>query len=373
MIRYQPFEYLLEMNRILFLKQLDWIIGTLTTGALPKARRSTILLAHIKNILVIRPGGIGDAVLSIPAIIALKKRFPQTAIDILAEKRNSAIFTFCPNVSKILHYDKPSELFAAIRGDYDVVIDSEQWHRLSAVVARLTRAPMSIGYATNERKKLFTHPIPYSHDDYEINSFFNLIAPLTGPLSVDLDRPFLTVPAESMIKIRSLLQPLAKRSIVALFPGGSIAERRWGSARFHQVAQALEEHGYGVVVIGGREDRQAGEEISESLPGVISFCGQLSLVETAALLTEAALLITGDSGILHIGFGLGIKTLSLFGPGIEIKWAPRGPHHVVINKHLACSPCTKFGYTPKCKIDAACMKQITADEVCDKAITLLEG
>jgi ADP-heptose:LPS heptosyltransferase len=65
--------------------------------------------------------------------------------------------------------------------------------------------------------------------------------------------------------------------------------------------------------------------------------------------------------------------LSLFGPGIQKKWAPRGQGHVVINKNLDCSPCTKFGYTPRCKKNAECMKRITVDEVVEKALELLEG
>jgi ADP-heptose:LPS heptosyltransferase len=301
-------------------------------------------------------------------------QYPQSVIDILAESRNSVVFLMNPVINRILRYDKPSELFAAIRGNYDIVIDTEQWHRLSAVVARLTRAPILIGYATNERKRLFTHTIRYSHDDYEANSFINLLAPLSdGVLSLDLDRPFLTIPVESIHKIRFLLKTFEHKKMVVLFPGGSILERQWGSDRFCQIAKALSERGFGVVVVGGRDDRRAGEEITKGLPDAIDSCGQLTLVETAALLKEAALLITGDSGILHIGFGLGIKTLSLFGPGIERKWAPRGSRHLAINKNLACSPCTKFGYTPKCKIDAECMKQITVDEVFDKAIILLEG
>jgi lipopolysaccharide heptosyltransferase II len=323
--------------------------------------------------LFIRPGGIGDAVLLIPAIIALKKRFPHAVIDVLSEKRNYAIFSLCPYVNRILCYDNPTELLTAIRSRHDVVIDTEQWHRLSAVVARLMRAQMSVGYATNERKRLFTHAVPYSHDDYEAHSFFNLIAPITGQLPVDFDKPFLTVSPESTNRIRSLLQPLANKKIVVLFPGGSIRERRWGRDRFHQTAQALIERGYGVVVIGGKGDLRAGEVIAGDFHHIVDLCGKLSLVEAAAVLQEASLLITGDSGIMHIGYGLGIKTLSLFGPGIEKKWAPRGNHHIVINKSLDCSPCTKFGYTPKCTKNAECMKRITVDEVVQKALDLLEG
>lgn len=362
------------MNKIKLIKNIDTIIGLLMVAVFAPSSVSVVkITGTIKSILFVRPGGIGDAVLLIPAIIALKKQYPRVVIDILAEKRNSAIFALCRDVHKILHYDKPFELFAAIRSKYDIVIDTEQWHRLSAVVARMTRAPMSVGYATNERKNLFTHISPYSHDDYEAYSFLKLLKPLSVPLSVDLGKPFLAVPEESTNKIRSLLRSIADKRIVALFPGGSIPERRWGSDRFRQSAQALVKHGYSVAVIGGREDRKAGEDIAADIKGVKNFCGALSLIETVAFLKESALLVTGDSGIMHIGFGLGIKTLSLFGPGIEKKWAPRGPGHVVINKNLACSPCTKFGYTPKCKKNAECMKRITVDEVVQKALELLEG
>ncbi len=358
------------------MKLLKYVDSFIASFIVPCARlvpASRNKLQKPETFLFLRPGGIGDAALLIPTIKELKKKYLNASVYILAEKRNNAVFSLCPDVNRIMRYDKRAELLAAIRGKYDVVIDTEQWHRLSAVVARLTRAPTSLGYATNERRKMFTHPIPYSHDDYEVDSFLNLLTPLTGRPSIDFERPFLTVPVESTSKIRLLLKPIASKRIVALFPGGSIEERRWGSDRFHQVAKVLVERGYGMVVVGGRDDRKAGDEIAAGLHSVVNLCGQLSLVETAAVLKESELLITGDSGIMHIGFGLGIKTLSLFGPGIEKKWAPRGPGHVVINKNLECSPCTKFGYTPKCKRNAECMKRITVDEVVQKALELLEG
>jgi ADP-heptose:LPS heptosyltransferase len=322
--------------------------------------------------LIIRPGGIGDAVLLIPAILAIKKTFPESTVDILAEKRNSAVFMLCSDINRVYHYDKPKELLGAIRGNYDIVTDTEQWHRLSAVVTKLVGAPRSIGYATNERKKMFTDPIPYYQDDYEVMSFINLIAPITGHETFDTKMPFLTIPESFAGAIKHLLRGFGNRKIIAIFPGGSIAERRWGSDRFHKVATHLNRQGYGIVVVGGTDDIQAGEKIVSGLSGALNLCGKLSLPETAAILQESSLLITGDSGIMHIGYGLGIKILALFGPGREKKWAPRGKHCMVINKKLACSPCTTFGYTPKCKINSACMGSITVEEVVRASMNLIE-
>jgi ADP-heptose:LPS heptosyltransferase len=139
------------------LKIVDSIIGRAACAVISlvvttQHKAHNRLPRRITSVLLIRPGGIGDAVLLIPAIILLKRAFPRAAIDILAEKRNSGVFALCPDVSAVYHYETPAEIFKTIRKSYDVVIDSEQWHRLSAVAARMTRAPMSIGFATNERK-----------------------------------------------------------------------------------------------------------------------------------------------------------------------------------------------------------------------------
>ena len=356
------------------IKKIDSLLGPFIAPLVerlfpPKDRTGE----NISAVLIIRPGGIGDAVLLIPIIALLRKKYPYAVIEVLAEKRNSGVFAFCPDVSSVFHYDAPAEFLATVRRTYDIVIDSEQWHRLSAIAARLTRTPMTIGFATNERKKMFTHPVPYSHDEYEMHSFMNLLFPLIGNISRDIDIPFLTIPPDMTDKVKLLLKPVMCNKMVALFPGGSIQERQWGSGHFHRTAKLLSDEGYGIVVVGGNDDVRAGKEIVSGLSNALNLCGKLSLPETAAVLKESALLIAGDSGIMHVGYGLGIKIVALFGPGREKKWTPRGKNIRVINKHLPCSPCTTYGYTPKCEKKAACMSAITVDEVISNSLALLEG
>ena len=91
--------------------------------------------------------------------------------------------------------------------------------------------------------------------------------------------------------------------------------------------------------------------------------GKTSLAESAAIVSRTAVLISGDSGVLHIGVGLGRATVSLFGPGISEKWAPRGAHHRAISRGYDCSPCTRYGYTPRCLHAARCIRDITVAEV----------
>ena len=345
---------------IRFLKYVDKIIGSFLTRLLSAPAPGSFLTP--RKILIIRPGGIGDAVHLVPVIKTLRAAFPEAIIDILAEKRNGAVFSLTDDVARVFRYDTLSELLHVFRKQYDLVIDTEQWHRLSAVIARLKRATETIGYATNERKKLFTHAVNYSHDDYETESFLNLLTPLHIACRTYIVPPYLSVPESANLKAVSLLGELAAKPFAVLFPGASIAERRWGVQNFIYLAERLHQKGIPAVVVGGSDDSVDGARIA-CRGQALNLAGKTSLLETAAVIDHAALLISGDSGVLHIGVGLGKPTISLFGPGRAKKWAPRGDGHIVINKCLPCSPCTTFGYTPKCPIHAECIADIKVDEV----------
>ena len=354
--------------RIALLKKLDRLLGGLAAALLPAPTSEATAHAHaapaaVGRILLIRPGGIGDAVLLIPAILALKGKYPGAEITVLAERRNAAAFALCPAVHQLLLYDSPAGLLRALRGGFDIVIDTEQWHRLSAVVARLARAPLSIGFASNDRGRLFTHQIAYSQDDYEARSFFRLLAPLGVALPVPLAVPFLSVPEAAVQRAGLLLAPLSGVPFLVIFTGASIAERRWGGERFAGVARRLAAAGIPVVVVGGEGDAIEGEHVLQGLGAGLNLAGRTSLAETAAVIARSALLLSGDSGVLHLGVGLGIPTVSLFGPGIQAKWGPRGEGDVVLNKGCDCSPCTLFGTTPPCPTRARCLSEITVEEV----------
>jgi ADP-heptose:LPS heptosyltransferase len=357
---------------IRLLKKFDSVIGHVSASLFPSptpAKQSN----PIASLLLIRPGGIGDAVLLAPAIYFLKNTYPTLRITVLAEQRNVGAFLLIPGVDNVLCYDRCRDFILALRGRYDVVVDTEQWHRLSAVVARITSAPLKIGFATNERQRMFTHRIPYSHDDYEATSFTNLLKPMgieTGGVETSL--PFLSVPEAASSKAAILLSSIQERPFVLIFPGASIPERQWGADRFRRVAEMLSVFRVKIVVVGGKADYQQGEVIVGGGLG-LNLAGATSLAETAALIQKSSLLLSGDSGVLHIAVGLGVATVSLFGPGRERKWAPQGGAHTVINKELPCSPCTTFGNTPPCPIAVRCMQDISVDEVLNVVTMVLTG
>jgi len=345
----------------MLLKKVDSLIGSIAIALLPLPVVSKASMAY-RNLLVIRPGGMGDAVLLVPVLNAFKQTYPDARITVLAEKRNAAVFDLTDVVSEVLLYHKPADLVAALHGGFDVVIDTEQWHRLSALVARLVRAPVSIGFGTNERQRMFSNPVGYSHGDHETFSFFNLIGPLGVAAPQEVAVPFLKVPEQAASRREQLLAPLAGYPYVVVFTGATVAEKRWGVEKFRELVSRLNCRGLPVVAVGGREEANDAERIVCRGTNV-NLAGRTNLAETAAVIEKAQLLITGDSGVMHLAYGLGTSTVAIFGPSNVQKWGPAGQKHLIVSRHLSCSPCSRFGYTPRCPSQIACMADLSVDEV----------
>lgn len=366
------------MNKSGLLKAVDGLTGSALISIILKLKISRlkrigagefISPGTLGKILVIRPGGIGDAVLLLPALKHIRALYPGAQIDVLCEKRNHGIFQLSGDINRVYLYDRGLELIKCLQNTYDAVIDTEQWHRLSAIISYLTGARMRIGFNTNERGELFTHKIPYSHDDYEGRSFYNLIAPLSHFNTID-GTPDVLLSGGSFIDAEPIEIFKTGRTI-AIATGASVKERRWGGENFGLMAKELSDRGsFNILIIGSKADKSDAMKIKSYCPEAVDLTGATSLTDTVPLLKAVSALVCADSGIMHIANAAGTPTVCLFGSGIEKKWAPSGKRHRVINKRLPCSPCTKFGYTPKCE-QVRCLTQITVEEVVREVIDLL--
>src|SRR6266702_8351940 len=239
---------------------MDRLVGIFATVCLPLAPVRPFPI--LKRLLIIRPGGIGDAVLLAPVISCIKYLYPNSCITILAEIRNCGVFSLMHGVNKVFCYDHPGEFIQALLGRFDVVIDTEQWYRLSAVVARLVRAPVKIGFDTNERRRMFTHGVDYDLAVHEPDNFAALLKPLGVDCRRDAGIVCLSLPLQAVTRAGQLLQPLCSDSFIVIFTGASIPEKRWGAKSFSAVAKLLSGNGFRPVVIGGSEDQADGELIA---------------------------------------------------------------------------------------------------------------
>ncbi|WP_300460994.1 glycosyltransferase family 9 protein [Desulfobacula sp.] len=296
----------------------------------------------------------GDALLLLPA---LKELFIQSEIslDILCEPRNANIFKNLAFVNNIYSYHNPLSLFFVLLKPYTVVIDTEQFHFLSAIITRLFKTKIKVGFKTNGREKSYTRSVDYHQDMYEAKMFwrlFSCVADFKTPFKFHTDY-FKTEPVPG--KIHDL-----ENKLVCLFTGASIKERLWPEKRWAQTIDWLQENNYTPVLIGGQtEIKQCKNITNKCKKPLLNFCGRLSIAQTVQLFKKTQFLISTDSGILHLGVICNIPTISLFGPGIAKKWAPKEKKHIVINKNISCSPCTLFGTTLPCPNARACLLQIT--------------
>lgn len=367
------------MNKVGFLKAVDRIAGVPLVsvlsiirriGRLHKTGEFPVSPGTLKKLLVIRPGGVGDAVLLLPALKKIHKLCPGVRIDVLCEKRNHGVFRLSGDIARTYLYDGRWGLAKCLGNKYDAVIDTEQWHRLSAVISYLTGAPVRVGFNTNERGELFTHKIPYSQGDYEGKSFFNLIAPIAGAEPGD-GIPDVYLSGEAFIDTESV-EIFKTRMTVAIAPGASVRERRWGGDNFGLTAKKLFDTGlFNIMIIGSQADKPDALTIKKYCPEALDLTCRTLLQETPPLLKSVSTLICADSGIMHIASAIGTPTVCLFGSGIEKKWAPLGKKHRIINKRLPCSPCTTFGHTPRCD-SVKCLRQITVGEVVGEVLGITE-
>jgi lipopolysaccharide heptosyltransferase II len=345
--------------------------GAATPPGAPPWRGTPVPKAGIERILVIRPGGIGDAVLTFPMLRALRAYYDEAAIDVLGERRNADVYRINGLVRDVYCYDeRPWALLRLLRTlaarRYQTVIDTEQYHRLPSVIANHLGPACICGFDTLGRGRLQTHRVRYVESIYEVYSFLSLAAALIGhDIPFDREQPFLEVDQRWQEWAARTLAGHAERPIAVIVPGASTPHKYWPPERYAAVAAWLVARGYYVVILGGRDSVGFARVIvaRHGADAVLNLAGCTSLPQVAGLIQRARLYLSSDTGPLHIAYGVGTPTVHMFGSGIMEKWAPPGRRYVVVHKDLPCSPCTRYGSTPPCPYGVACMEAIQVADV----------
>lgn len=339
-----------------------------TAGALAAESGEAISPNTIRRILVVRPGGLGDAALTYPLLGALRSGFPGADVEVLGERRNAGIYRIGDIVSRIHVYDDAplATLRRLKRARYDLVIDTEQYHHLSVLVANALRPRFLAGFDVLGRARFHTHSVPHDEETYEARAFLRLAeVVLDRTIAFDAERAFIEVDSASTDWAQTVMAEHSLDKFVAVTPVAGGPYRLWPPTRYAEVIAWLMRRDYPVVLLGGADGVTAAESIVRRNPGapILNLAGQTSLAESAALLQMAELSLSADTGILHLACGVGTPTVALFGPGRHRQWAPPGPRHRIVRKGLPCSPCMNRGRMPPCPIDIACMRDIGVDDV----------
>ena len=329
----------------------------------------------IERILVIRPGGMGDMLMLLPVIRSIRDACPNAAVDVICEKRNEAVLRLAGlDVTTLLYDIHPLRTLAAIRRvRYSLVLDTEQFHNFSAIIACLSGAPVRIGFKVNPaRLHLYTHLVDYDMYGRETTQFYRLLTSLNIETEPQAVTGFLRGPTAEGAPPLPANFPSRGDRIVAISPGSSNRYKHWNPACFARVIQAIDDKDITFLLVGGwTEANQAQAIMDRSLSATVhDYTGKLDLEQTAAVLSRAMIFIGCDSGVGHLATALGIPTLILFGPSDPRKWSHPGPRHAVVRNDLPCAPCASFGYYKLCR-DIPCMQTITAESVVARVKELL--
>ncbi len=338
---------------------------------------------EIENILIRGTNWIGDVVMCLPAISAVRKTFPRSKITVLAKPWVAELFHICSDVNEVILFQSPG-IHNGIAGKFRLAreLKSKAFDMAillqnaieAAIITRLASIPIRAGYNSDGRGILLTHSVHRTQEIREVHQidyYLEMIKTLgfnQGERKVNL-----TLTDEYSAISEEILNQydIGKREIVVgMAPGATYGPaKKWFPERFAAVADRfIEDYSARAILFGSADDRDSADQVQQSSKNrFINLAGKTNLKEAISLIVRCNLFISNDSGLMHVAGALGIPTIAIFGSTNPVTTSPVGENSIVISKGVSCSPCLK----KECPTDFRCMDLIGVDEVYDIAKDLL--
>lgn len=347
----------------------------LTLTPLPLRGRG---LAEGIRILVTRTDRLGDLVLSTPVFSSLRKAFPRAWIACLTFLENREVLEGNPFLDEVILYDKKGSekgilgnlifAFELARKKFDLVIHLHATNRVH-LAGWLARIPVRIGW----RRKC-AWALTHSYEDvkkegrkHEAEYNFDLLKPLgiTAPSTFETFFPLSTESHLSFEMLAKHLSLTQDKPWVVLNPSASCPSKLWPPERFGYLADKIsEKYDCRFIAIGRQTDRPQVERLrSRTSVPIYDLSGRLNIGMLGVLLKNAALLVSNDSGPVHIASAVGAPVISIFGrkqPGLSpTRWGPLSGDSRVVWKDVGCEECLAH----KCQIHFLCLDAVSVEEV----------
>jgi heptosyltransferase-2 len=320
------------------------------------------------NILIRATNWVGDAVMSLPALRAIRERFPTARIAILAKPWVADLYGRESFIDEIVLYSGQSPWrtgheLRAQRFDCAILLQNAFE---AAWIAWLARIPTRIGYKRDGRQLLLTRavdvPKPGEIPRHERFYYLELLR-RAGLIH--------SLPACEAIRLNPGTSPHRKR-VIGVSPGAAYGTaKRWLPERFAEAAGELARiRGASIALFGSKTERDLCEKVAQLLNGhqVTNFAGQTTLAQFIDLAAGCELFLTNDSGSMHIASALGVPTVAIFGATDDTTTGPTGLNARVVRHPVECSPCL----LRECPIDHRCMTGVSAERVVKEALSLLD-
>jgi len=311
-----------------------------------------------KKILLIQLWGLGETVLALPAIKALKEYNKKNSIAVLTTDRVKDIFFDNVYIDSVLVVElNPFSIVAfMIRHfqEYDLVIDMEEYLNVSAIMAFFL-GMRRIGYDHGFRSWLYSQKVPYNDQQHVTQTFMDLLVPLRLEKKInELEKLHYSKKDNASVSIL-IKKNKIKKPMLLLSPGAAESSkiRMWPNEKWAELIEKLQQEWNGsIILLGGIDIKPVNQTIISLLAnakGVYDVSGQTNVPELIALIDLSQGMISIDSGPMHLAAAQGIKTIGLFGPNTPVRFGPLGRYctsiykpltQPVINVHLGQVPDT---------------------------------
>jgi heptosyltransferase-2 len=345
----------------------------------------------IKRIIVRGPNWLGDAVMCEPALRGLRRLFPDAQIELLVKPAVADLFVGHPALTRVLTYDTKGR-HAGLSGKwalagqlrrqgFDLAVLFQNAFE-AAFLTFLAGVPRRYGYATDGRSLLLSDPVAAPDRRtlvHQVRYYWELLKPLG--LTGDPSAPELVVfPEEEQAMAGRFAQCglTATDVVVGINPGSTYGgAKRWLPERYAEVTEQLcrtihesREQQVSVVIFGAKGEEHLGQEIAARLSSrSLVLSGATTIRELMAAVKRCAMLLTNDTGPMHIASAFQVPVVAIFGPTDWRTTSPFGSAHAIVRQPVDCAPCL----LRECPIDHRCMTRVTVDQVYEAATKQVAG
>ncbi|MDD3726327.1 MAG: glycosyltransferase family 9 protein [Candidatus Ratteibacteria bacterium] len=325
----------------------------------------------VKKILIIGTSCLGDNLILSTSIKKIRDVFENAEIDIVIGPRAVEFAVDNPWFSKYFVYEKGKRMMRIVNivklinkintKRYDLIVDFR-----NSLLPFFLKGKFKMTFFLKElfSEKTFTH---------EAERIVNFLTPYFGKEeNISLCFPLSKRDRDDMdVFLREMgIKPSDR--IVIFNPGGK-AKKRLSDEKFAEIGKALLKNydSLKIIIIGANYEEEIGKRIKELIGSndVFNLAGKTTIKQLAALLERASLMITNDTGTLHLASAMHCPTVAIFGPTNPYRYGPIGTKNIVIHSNISCFPCNE---TKRCRKNYLCMKQITSEEVIKAAMLFLD-
>jgi ADP-heptose:LPS heptosyltransferase len=331
-----------------------------------------------KTIVIAKYVGLGSIIQSTPMIQTLRKKFPQARIVFITTTGGEVLLKHIPEVNEILTVSDKNLwqvfktsvklVFSLWRLKPELFIDLEFYSNYSSIITTVSKSRNRLGFLKADkmhRKGMYNYLLPFNIED-PISETYLKFARLVkcDTIVTALKLEVKNIHWESISQKTGLLR---SQKYIIINPNASDLriERRWPKQHFVNVINSLHvSNEYKLVLIGDKTETAYVQEMMDEIRHpelILNTAGRLNLYELIDLIAGATLMLTNDTGPMHIALASGVKTISLFGPCSPRQYGDI--NGITFYKKVHCSPCVHKYIIPPCRGDNQCMKKITEKEV----------